>query len=608
MEPVALVVVKSDHNDLVVAGPGAGKTEMLAQRASFLLETGQCSPPHRILAISFKRDAAKNLRDRVDRRCGPERARRFESYTFDAWAKSLLDRFRLGLPKEFQPTSDYLVDMKLRNSSPLELRLLGIAERAGVTAAQVRGVNLPNFYAKWIGGTRIDVNAPVKPGSAWALTRALWENVLFGGKRSVLDFQMIGSLAELILRSNPRLLAALRLSYRYVFLDEFQDTTANQFALLDTAFAGSQARITAVGDNKQRIMLWAGAQRDVFEVFEHSFQAQRRSLRTNYRSAPRLVAIQNHLIEAMEPGTNAAMVPPANLADGGECRLLTFEDDNSESQYLSNLLNLWIRQEGIAPENICMLVRALPAGAADVLRPYLARYGIAARSQDALQDLLAEPLTRLVIDTASVCAFPHASQNWHDLRKTVFEMHGIDEDSELTRRATRSLSSFIAQQRLAFNACTTLAELKAWINVTLDFVGRSSFIQQHERYLQAEFINQVIQQCAEALFEAKTRCGTWSASISDVLGVGYIPIMSIHKSKGLEYHSVVLIGLEDWPFRGLSKGDGEEECAIFVAFSRAKERVIITSVQERQGRSQSRTEVAKFFDIFQRAGVIPEKI
>ncbi len=75
---------------------------------------------------------------------------------------------------------------------------------------------------------------------------------------------MIGSLAELILRTNPRLLSALRLSYRYVFLDEFQDTTGNQFQLLNTAFMGASSHITGVGDNKQRIMLWAHAKRDVF--------------------------------------------------------------------------------------------------------------------------------------------------------------------------------------------------------------------------------------------------------------------------------------------------------------------------------------------------------
>jgi DNA helicase-2/ATP-dependent DNA helicase PcrA len=83
--------------------------------------------------------------------------------------------------------------------------------------------------------------------------------------------------------------------------------------------------------------------------------------------------------------------------------------------------------------------------------------------------------------------------------------------------------------------------------------------------------------------------------------------MSIHKSKGLEFDTVILIGLEDYPFRGLSKKDGEEECTVFVAFSRAKERVIITSVEERQGRAQARTEVGKFFDVFERAGVALEE-
>ena len=99
---------------------------------------------------------------------------------------------------------------------------------------------------------------------------------------------MIGSLAESFC-DRILILSAMRVSYRYVFLDEFQDTTANQFNLLNTAFAGSASRVTAVGDNKQRIMLWAGAKRNVFEVFEEA-SAERRTLRMNYRSAPRLIA------------------------------------------------------------------------------------------------------------------------------------------------------------------------------------------------------------------------------------------------------------------------------------------------------------------------------
>ena len=92
LEKNALAVVKTDANSLVVAGPGAGKTELLAQRASYLLETNQCNSPKKILAISFKRDAAYNLKKRVELRCGKALSKRFDSYTFDAFSKLTLDK------------------------------------------------------------------------------------------------------------------------------------------------------------------------------------------------------------------------------------------------------------------------------------------------------------------------------------------------------------------------------------------------------------------------------------------------------------------------------------------------------------------------------------
>src|SRR5260370_42711709 len=87
LEDAAAVVVTSDASMSVIAGPGSGKTELLAQRAFYLLQTGACQPPQRILAISFKRDAAKALKDRVARRCAPEQARRVASYPFSALSK-----------------------------------------------------------------------------------------------------------------------------------------------------------------------------------------------------------------------------------------------------------------------------------------------------------------------------------------------------------------------------------------------------------------------------------------------------------------------------------------------------------------------------------------
>ena len=106
LEPNAMTVVTSSEHRSVLAGPGTGKTELLAQRAAFLLQTGASPGPQRILAISFKRDAARNLARRVRQRCHPDHASRFDSLTFDAFAKGLVDRFGQALPDNWRPTHD----------------------------------------------------------------------------------------------------------------------------------------------------------------------------------------------------------------------------------------------------------------------------------------------------------------------------------------------------------------------------------------------------------------------------------------------------------------------------------------------------------------------
>lgn len=82
---------------------------MLAQRADFLLRTGTCRYPKRILAISFKVDASSNLKDRVTRRSGDELSSRFDSYTFHAFAKRIIDRFRPILTGIYTLDSEYTI-------------------------------------------------------------------------------------------------------------------------------------------------------------------------------------------------------------------------------------------------------------------------------------------------------------------------------------------------------------------------------------------------------------------------------------------------------------------------------------------------------------------
>lgn len=111
LEPNALIAVKASMKSTIVgAGPGAGKTELLAQRADFLFRTGIAPYPRRILAIAFKVDAARNLRERVRRRSGGQYAARFDSFTFHAFAKRLIDNYRLTLTGQDALNPDYRID------------------------------------------------------------------------------------------------------------------------------------------------------------------------------------------------------------------------------------------------------------------------------------------------------------------------------------------------------------------------------------------------------------------------------------------------------------------------------------------------------------------
>ena len=113
LEKNAEMAVKNFENNLIItAGPGAGKTELLAQKAAFLLETNKCYFPKRILAISFKVDSAENLKKRVEKRIGKELARRFDSMTFDAFAVNLLNRFKNGIDEKYRPSEEYEINLR----------------------------------------------------------------------------------------------------------------------------------------------------------------------------------------------------------------------------------------------------------------------------------------------------------------------------------------------------------------------------------------------------------------------------------------------------------------------------------------------------------------
>lgn len=614
LEPAAEEAVRSSDDRVVVAGPGAGKTELLAQRACYLLQTGICRRPKRILAISFKRDAARNLQVRVLERCGPELARRFDSMTFDAFAKGLVDRFRRAIPAEWRPSSGYALDLKNLNEQRASDRLREVpAANGGLSEVEIASLSTERMYREDFIGRPL----PVLLGAPTTLSKraanALWSYLLHHGEDSVLNFQMIGRLAELLLRANPKILRALRSTYGFVFLDEFQDTTGIQYELTKTAFLGSEAVLTAVGDNKQRIMGWAGAMEDVFTEFERDFGAERIRLARNYRSAPELVRIIGFLTAELDEDAVAPEAVDDGATGNGECRVLVFEDHEAESRHLADLIDGWINHDGLKPRDICILTRNRPADYTESIRAALAAKHIEARVESELQDVLSEPVSTLLLHALKLATRPRSPESRSAMLDLLIDFEGGEADL-VGRRVERTLNAFVKELREKISTSAEDEEgVKQVVGMILTLLDRDRLALAFPQYAQGELFDNTVAAFAKSL-AGYLESLDWSPALDALEGVESVPIMTMHKSKGLEYHTVVFVGLEDSALWGFARSQAEETRGFFVAFSRASKRVVFTFSHERPrspGRrpeSQHRTSIGRLYDLLKEAGVEPEEV
>jgi DNA helicase II / ATP-dependent DNA helicase PcrA len=609
LEPTAEDALRSNQHRVIVAGPGAGKTELLAQRACYLLQTGICRPPKRILAISFKKDAARTLSDRVDKRCGKTLSHRFESYTFDAFAKSLVDRFRLAIPAAFQPTADYkLAGISLGDLGQF-LNTLDPPNDVGTREAMValpRDTFLRRFFHRFpLGQEEHEERA-----GGWAASE-LWRHLIHQ-RPSQLTFPMLGRLAELLLRTNPFILRALRQTYAYVFLDEFQDTTRVQFDLTRTAFLGSSAILTAVGDNRQRIMGWAEALQDAFDSFLKTYGGERRSLSMNYRSAPRLVAIQQELMRAIDRSS----VPQKAYDDGstgeGICRVCLFPDPRQEARWIADVI-AGLRDDGLKPRDTCILVKQRVDLYSSTVMQALGRRDIAARVENEIQDLLAEPLSEITL--LLIRYVTGENELWTEATDCLARLRYGWSDEDVMPDIERELRSFQQSiQPLRRKKHTLEQQLTDILASTLAFVDPSALKAQYPQYAQGDFFDTTVEKLRDHLAKSCVGAPTTRHALDRCLGEDCVPIMTIHKSKGLEYHTVIFLGLEDNAFWSFANQSQEDLCAFFVAFSRAKKQVFFTFSQSRvtrEGRGesfQSRDTIGLLYELLAKAGVPAEQV
>ncbi len=608
LEANAMAVVRSTNNRSVIAGPGAGKTELLAQRAAYLLQAGTSPPPRRILAISFKRDAATNLAARVGKRCHRSHAGRLDSMTFDAFAKGLVDRFGQALPERWRPRPDY--EIMFPNDTVYRgflLQDVGTPPKDIGTYAELQAISMKTFERSLLLGKLLPVAGWPNPTvGQWAADR-FWQSSLHEGKKTFLSFPMIGRLAELLLRVNPMTREALRLTYSHLFMDEFQDTTQVQYDLVRTIFMGTDAVITAVGDNKQQIMRWALAMDDPFTAFDADSGAHRTPLYNNYRSSPALVRIQHILAQALDAHAVEPVSKTTGTISGDSCAIWDFSTPEVETDRLAAFVSSEMKTHGLGPRDFALLVRQKAADYAAVLEPAFEAAGIPLRNEAGLvgalmlQELLTEEASQLVVKLLRLSMAKRAGRHWSECQDALGLLRGISVDDDGAQaRFARELDAYAVEIAADHPAPPmSRSEALALVEKLIDFIGRKRLIAVHPAYAQGGWLQKVIDAAASHLCASSTHASDWSEVLDTYEGRHAIPLMTIHKSKGLEYHTVIFVGLDDGAWWSFAGDQIEATAGFFVAFTRAKQRVVFTYCSRRG----QRRKIATLYDLLSKAGV-----
>jgi superfamily I DNA/RNA helicase len=607
LEPNALTVVRSSEHSSVLAGPGAGKTELLAQRAAFLLQTGASPAPQRILAISFKRDAARNLSRRVRQRCHADHARRFDSLTFDAFAKGLVDRFGQALPDRWRPTADYGILFPKKAYWVDFLRRAGQAQDNPFGAAAVQTIPATAFELSHVLDEPLpEAGWPPTTAGRWAGQR-LWDHQLRSAERSYLSFPMLSRLAELLVRINAAVRHALALTYSHVLMDEFQDTTQAQLDLVQTIFLGTSTVMTAVGDNKQQIMRFALAMDDPFGAFERSFTAKRIPLLSNYRSSPELVRIQHVLAQVLDANAARPESKAKAAIPDACCSIWDFTSTRGEANTLAAYVAAQMREHGLQPTDFVVLVRQKAEDYAQVLTPAFAAAGIPVRNEAAyvgsqmLQELMTEPLSELVLVMLRLACAARGGTSWSEAQHALAELRGVDPTDGRARRAlARDLDGFASRfLRQHPQPPSTEAQARSMVQAVLAFLDPNALVAAHAPYGQGNWFAEVESSVVLHLLASAAQAQDWRAALDAYEGANALPLMTLHKSKGLEFHTVIFVGLDDDAWWSYTQDPVDATAGFFVAFTRAKQRVIFTYSPERG----QRTKVAPLYELLDKAGV-----
>ena len=601
---------------LLIAGAGTGKTRVITYRMAYMLNSGIA--PQRIAAMTFTNKAAREMRERLTDLVG-------------ARAKSIfigtIHRFCLQILRHYHQAADLNKNFRIiASSDQLDLVRRSLEEKGWAGQYRPESVHAAISYAKnqlWDGeelALQSEIPAcPYDPGVI-AAVMAVYERQLT--LNHVIDFDDCMAKVAKLLKTHSDIQKTLADQYRYLMVDEFQDTNMAQLAVIH-GLARTHENLCVVGDDDQSIYSWRGAVTEIFQIFEDYFPKRKLiKLEQNYRCTNIILNTANTVIKHNTQRKDKTLWSSKDITQ--PITLATLADENDEAQWIADKCLAYLGRGHRAPDIGILYrtnsqARAIEIALREARLPYKVFGGQSLFERKEVKDVLsylrvlANPNDRMaflrIINTPTrgfglktlenlenlakqkkQSLFQALKENVETLPKRIIKpalnfLTNVEELKQLPLETPDDARALVQQlirayrletdirtkhkeKSLADRKLTTLRSIPDWFS---DMAERQ--LGDGERLTLADLLDQLLLDTSDKSEDEENR--------------NYVSLMTIHAAKGLEFPIVFLAGLEEGllPHQNSVEDEGsvsEERRLFYVAITRAKELLHLSLCQERR--------------------------
>ncbi len=582
-------VLECNCNLLIIAGAGSGKTKTLTHKIAYILHEGYAKPSE-ILALTFTNKAANEMKERIENLIG-DKAKNMWIGTFHSIALRMLRN------EGFKPT---IYDTKDQENLIKEiLKRLNVDQKKYTPKAILSKISLHKLNME--KPSDLDESTPYD--KLVKRVYKIYEDEL--ERANAVDFDNIIIKAIELLENNEEVRKKYSERFKYIFIDEYQDTNYPQYLFVKLLYNGKN-RVCAVGDEDQSIYSFRGAKVENILRFDKEYDnCKIIKLIKNYRSAQEILNIANALISKNNFRNEKTLYSDKI---GGRITIKELPTDSDEAEFVvQNILKL--QSEGESLNDIAILYRTNYQSR--IFEEALIRnsvpYSIIGSKKflerNEVKDILA--YLRLLLNPKDNVSFLRAISSHpmgigkallekiieyaQNLNLSLFEAsEELIKNNKLTKRQENALSSFLN----TFKGVDTNDTVDRIIDAIMEKSGYKNYLAEKSDYDRMSNVEELKNagdlSNLEAFLDSLSLLD-YSDDLKD--GVEFVKLMTIHAAKGLEFNTVFVVGLEEglFPNENLKRNelDIEEERRLFyVAITRAKTNLFITHAQFRRKNNQ----------------------